>query len=232
MKRPKFVSGEIYHVYNRGVEKRDIFSDDQDRFRFIHNLFEFNDESPALNIYYKNLYEVSPRKIENKPKEPRKPLVEILAFCLMNNHYHLLLRQKKEGGISKFMQKLGTGCTMYFNQKYERTGVLFQGLFKAVLIKDESHFIHIPYYIHLNPLDLIAPDWRDGEIKDFNKVIKFLENYRWSSYLDYVGKKNFPSVTQRGFLLEFFEGPEEYKKNIFNWLKELDISKIKDLTLE
>jgi len=233
MRNIRFVNKEIYHVYNRSVEKREIFVDDQDRFRFIHDLFEFNDEAPAVNLYYKRpliqSYEAKPRKIE---QQKRKLLVEILAFVVMPNHFHLLLRQIKENGISNFMHKLGTGYTMYFNQKYERAGSLFQGTYKAVLVNQEAHFIHLPYYIHLNPLDLKFPEWRDREIKNYKQAMKFLENYRWSSFLDYIGKKNFPSVTQREFLNEFFEGPENYKKDAMKWLKEMDLEEIEDFTLE
>jgi len=200
MRNIRFVNEGIYHVYNRSVEKREIFVDDQDRFRFIHDLFEFNDEAPAVNFYYKRpliqSYEAKPRKIE---QQKRKLLVEILAFVVMPNHFHLLLRQIKENGISNFMHKLGTGYTMYFNQKYERAGSLFQGTYKAVLVNQEAHFIHLPYYIHLNPLDLKFPEWRDREIKNYKQAMKFLENYRWSSFLDYIGKKNFPSVTRENF---------------------------------
>jgi len=228
---------EIYHIYNRGVEKRIIFQEDSDKIRFIHDLFEFNDEEPAQNIFYKlpnlrspnQFYEVKPRKIERRK---RKLIVKILAFCLMPNHYHLLLQQAADGGISQFMRKLNTGYTMYFNKKYERVGSLFQGTYKFTRITQESHFIHIPYYIHLNPLDIVMPQWREKEIKNYKKAVKFLEKYRWSSYLDYIGKKNFPSVTQREFLSEFFDSPEDYKKDTIKWLKEMDLEQIKHLTLE
>jgi len=233
MRNIRFVNKEIYHVYNRSVEEKEIFVDDQDRFRFIHDLFEFNDEAPAVNLYYKRpliqSYEAKPRKIE---QQKRKLLVEILAFVVMPNHFHLLLRQIKENGISNFMHKLGVGYAMYFNQKYERAGSLFQGTYKAILVNQEAHFIHLPYYIHFNPLDLKFPEWRDREIKNYKQAMKFLENYRWSSFLDYIGKKNFPSVTQREFLNEFFEGPENYKKDAMKWLKEMDLEEIEDFTLE
>ena len=169
---------------------------------------------------------------QDKNRQPRKLLVEIMAFCLMPNHFHLLVRQKQDKGISSFMQKLGTGYAMYFNQKYKRSGVLFQGKFKAVLIKNESHFIHLPYYIHCNPLDLAAPGWRERDIKDYKKAVRFLEQYRWSSHLDYMGRKNFPSVTQRDFLLKFFGGTEGYRKGIFSWLKSMELETMNRLTLE
>lgn len=229
MKRPKFTINNIYHIYNRGVEKRKIFLDDDDYFRFIHNLFEFNDVQPAANLYYKS-YEIRSRKIEKRA--PRRLLVKILAFCLMPNHFHLLLEPLQENGISFFLRKLGIGYAMYFNQKYNRTGGLFQGRFKGVLVNQESHFIHLPFYIHLNPLDLIAPKWKERIIKNYPKTIKFLESYRWSSYLDYIGVKNFPSVTQREFLTEFFNGPQEHKKEIMKWLKELDVNTLQEVKVD
>lgn len=235
MNKPKFISEPncIYHIYNRGVEKRKIFLDDQDYFRFIHDLFEFNDEALAVNLYYKQSnfksYEVQPRKIKRKP---RKLIVEILAFCLMPNHFHLLLRQSSKDGIVKFMHKLGTGYSMYFNGKYERVGGLFQGRFKAILIDNETYFLYLPYYIHSNPLDLIMPNWKEEGIRNWREAKNFLEDYRWSSHFDYIGKKNFPSVTQRDFLLKVFGSDKEYMKGIERWLKDLDLEDIEDFTLE
>jgi len=231
MKNPQFIDDYIYHIYNRGVDKRNIFLDDEDYFRFIHNLFEFNDIKPAQNIYYKRSdlqsYEVSLHKIE-----PRKLLVEILAFCLMPNHFHLLLRQKKESGITEFMRKIGTGYTNYFNQKYARSGVLFQGKFKAVLIEKETHLVYIPHYIHTNPLDLINSEWRQDGFSDLNEAWKFLEEYRWSSLPDYLNKKNFPSITQRDFLLDFFGGTKQYEKDLTDIIKSGNLNESVDIGLD
>ncbi|MBI5147561.1 MAG: transposase [Parcubacteria group bacterium] len=234
MERPKPTTDKIYHIYNRGVDKRNVFLDNDDYLRFIHDLFEFNDVAPALNLaYYLGKNQSKEVGLPNIKRPPRKLLVELLIFCLMPNHIHLLMRQKREGGITEFMRKIGTGYTNYFNQKYNRSGVLFQGKYKLVRLASEPHFIHLPYYIHLNPLGLKFPGWRDEEIKNYKEAMKFLENYRWSSYLDYIGKKNFPSITQREFLNEFFGGSEQYKKDTIKWLKEMDnLEEIKDLTLE
>ncbi len=230
MKKPKFLINHIYHLYNRGVDKRDIFLDDEDHFRFIHNLFEFNDTAPAENTYYKLLksqsYEVELRKIEKELREPRKLVVEIFAFCMMTNHFHLLVRQKTDGGVVAFMQKLGTGYTNYFNKKYKRTGALFQGRFRAILVEQEPHFIHLPFYIHANPLSIIKPNWKEEGIGESEEAMEFLTSYRWSSHSDYAGKKNFPSITQREFLSEFMEGPEQYEKEMARWLKEFNSSEI------
>lgn len=229
MRKPQFREDHIYHIYNRGVEKRTIFSDDEDYFRFIHNLYEFNDESPVQNV----TYYFSPEEMNGKPpyvsreRKPRTLLVEILLFTLMPNHFHLLLRQREKHGIVKFMQKLGTGYTMYFNQKHKRVGGLFQGRFKAIHIDSEVHFIHLPHYIHTNPLSLNYGG---------STSIEFLENYRWSSFPDYIGKKNFPSVTKRGFLLNLFGSEKKYKVLTDELLKEYDeektIENIKDIILE
>ena len=224
--------GGIYHTLNRGVDKRKIFMDDKDYLRFIHDLFEFNDVEPPHNVNYffqKKHMDIARPYMERRP---RKLLVDILAFCLMPNHYHLLLKPRSEGGLSKFMKKLNMGYAKYFNERHKRNGTLFEGRYKSGLVKDDSHFIHLPYYIHLNPLDLKFPKWRDREIGNHKEAMKFLENYRWSSFPDYIGKKNFPSVTQREFLNEFFEGAINYKRDTIKWLKEMDLEKIKDLALE
>src|SRR3989344_795363 len=164
-----FVEKELYHICNRGVEKRDIFLDDKDYFRAIHDLYEFNDTSPALNLYYKT---ASLQSYETRSRKMRNPIVEILAFVLMPNHYHLLLRQTKENGIVEFMQKFGGGYAMYFNKKYERVGSLFQGPFKAIHVINNAHFLHLPFYIHANPLDLKFPEWRERKIKNPKQALE------------------------------------------------------------
>ena len=212
MQKPKFVEDHIYHVYSRGVEKRVIFSEKEDYLRFIHDLFEFNDEATVSNVSYyfdPKSMEVQPRYIKEE-RRPRKLLVEILLFTLMPNHFHLLLRQKKEKGIVKFMQKLGTGYTMYFNKKYKRVGCLFQGRFKAALVGTQAHFLHLPFYIHSNPLELT--NYGGSTSIDWREAMRFLEEYRWSSFPDYIGKRNFPSVTSREFLLHFFGGENRYRE--------------------
>jgi len=232
MERPNFVTGEIYHVYGRGVEKRDIFMDDRDRYRGIHDLFEFNDTRPAQSSYHNvQSSEVRLQKIE---KRPRTLLVEIICFCFMPNHYHLMLRQLVDGGITLFMRKFGTGFTNYFNIKYDRVGSLFQGKFKAVHIEKQAHLLYLPHYIHLNPLDLYMPEWRDRKIRNVAKALKFLETYRWSSYPDIIGKKNFPSVSQRKFLNEMYGSPtsEVYRNEIKEWLDDFDLAALEGVTLE
>lgn len=179
---------EFFHVLNRGVDKREIVLDDSDRLRFVHDLYTFNNVESAIN------YGLADRTIVQKR---RALLVDIHAFCLMGNHYHLLLTERTENGIPLFMKKLNMGYAKYFNERYERTGALWQGKYKKVPVKRDAHFLYIPYYIHLNPLDFQFPEWRTGNVRNFEQVLAYLENYRWSSYLDYLGRSNFPSVTRR-----------------------------------
>jgi len=213
--------------------------DDYDYLRFIHDLFEFNDEAPAENAFYRlrkasinKSIDVGRPNNRNIERPPRKLLVNIYAFCLMPNHYHLLLNPLAEGNISLFMKKLNGGYVKYFNGKYERKGTLFERKYKSVLIDNQSHFIHMPYYIHLNPLDLISPEWRERKIANLSKTMNFLNSYRWSSHLDYAGQRNFPSVTQRNFLLEIFDGENGYKERIKEWLNEISVREINDYVLE
>jgi putative transposase len=149
----------------------------------------------------------------------RDKLVEVLSFCIMPNHLHLLLRQLQNEGIIKFMLKLGAGYGGYFNRKYSHEGHVFQKRFTAVHIKDEEQLKTVFVYIHTNPISLIEPEWKEVGIKDPQKCIQFLEEYRWSSYLDYIGKKNFPSVTEREFILKIMGGEKGCKEFVEAWIK-------------
>lgn len=225
MRKQELALNNIYHVYNRGVEKREIFSNDKDYLRFISDLIVFNDTEPVVNPKQRLL------EIKNGIHE-RSPLVDILAFCLMPNHYHLLLRQKVEFGITEFMRKLGGGYVNYFNTKYRRVGTLFQGKFKSVLIDNEAQFLYIPFYIHLNPLDLMFPDWRECGIKDRKKAINFLDNYKWSSHSNYRGKPIFYFILEENAISEYFGNEDSYSSEIYNFISDFDFSKISDLLLE
>lgn len=171
-------------MINRGVEKRKVVLDDKDRLRFIHDLYAFNDLHAAPNY-------ILPGR--HRPMD-RELLVNIHAFCLMDNHYHLILSEVYENGISLFLKKLNGGYAKYFNEKYERSGALWQGKTKKLLLERDAHFLYLPYYVHLNPLDYKYKQWRQGAVRERASALNYLNQYRWSSYLDYIGIRNFPSV--------------------------------------
>lgn len=212
------ITNEIYHVYNRGVEKRNIFRERVDYIRFIHDLFEFNDTNPAPEFsrrYTPKDSNVGFRKSHIKPGEK---IVEILSFCLMDNHYHLLLRQIKDGGISSFMRKLGIGYVNAFNAKNERVGPLFQGRYKLKHVDREEYLRHLVCYIHLNPLKFLRK-FNESRKMDLKRTWDALNSYRWSSHLDCLGEDNFGSVIEKKFILELFDGPAGYKEFVRDWMR-------------
>ena len=199
------VGMEFYHLINRGVDKKITFLEDSDYVRFIHDLYVFN-----------NVNNVGPnhRFREFQSQYVRRPLVEIHSFCLMPNHYHLLVSELEDNGISLFMRKINMGYAKYFNEKYSRSGVLWQGTFKRIHIERDAHFLYVPYYIHLNPLDLTHSEWRTGNILDMTSVMENLKKYRWSSLLDYLGQKNFPSIINKEILSENLGTAKNQEKTI------------------
>lgn len=150
------------------------------------------------------------------PVNSKELLVEILTFCLMPNHYHLIVRQVSENGIPLFMKKLGDSYVGYFNQKHDRKGMgsLFQGRFKAVHVKTTEQLIYLAWYVFTNPVGLLEKERKEEGVKNPQEIIKYLESYLWSGYLDYIGISNFPSVTKRDFLSQLFGGREGIKKFI------------------
>jgi len=235
---PQFVNSEIYHVVNRAIEGRNLFQQISDYFRFVFCLYELNDED--LVKMRDRIRERKKRKNTGQTRaNPRRPLVEILAFCLMPNHYHLVIRQLVDNGISLFMQKLGDSYVGYFNEKYNRKGrgSIFQGRHKAIHIKTTDQLMNVICYIFTNPVELLETTWKEEGVKNPQKAIKHLESYQWSSYLDCIGKKNFPSVTQRDFLLKVFGGSSNIKKFVESWIlykAELNrgLDRIRDLVFE
>ncbi len=183
MKKPPFLNNYFYHIFNRGVDKRTVFLDDKDYRRFLLDIKDFNDVNSSINLYRRvNVGSVGSSTSHRVKKDP---LVKIICYCLMPNHFHFILKQLKDGGIPSFMRKLGTGYTNYFNQKYKRSGSLFQGRYKAVLIDKDNYLNYLVQYIHLNPADLIEPGWKENGLKNWPKTKKFLESYRWTDCEDY-----------------------------------------------
>jgi putative transposase len=225
----EFITGEIYHIFNRGVEKRFIFENEDDRYRFTFCLYECNDAnfvrmSQRIQDRRQKNFTYS-QVVQGRTLHKRSLLVEVIAFVLMPNHFHLIVRQLVEGGISLFMKKLSNSYTGYFNDKHERNGMgaLFQGRFKSVHVAGNNQFMHLVEYIFSNPIVLSDSSWQgDGA----NNSLDFISDYKWSSYQDSIGIKNFPSVTERDFLWKVFAssedkeiGKQNIKKYTQEWIK-------------
>lgn len=190
---------ELYHVINRGIDGRKLFLDSQDYARFVHNLYEFNDTTPALEFTRRIAHNATNVGFQKPYMRKRNRLVEIHGWHLAKNHYHLLISKLSEGGLAIFMKKLNIGYANYYNERYRRHGHLFQGKTKKILIARHEHFLYILHYLHLNSLDYLpgAKKWRERDkdiISNIPKILKYLKEYRWSSYLDYCGIPNFPSI--------------------------------------
>lgn len=219
MRTVRFVNANFYHVFNRGVEKRVIFSDQVDFRRFYGSMYLFNDidfSNPAgfTSLRDEEMFE---RLLETSDKAARRRLVNIMSYCLLPNHFHMLLEQLAENGIPKFMHRLCMAYSRYFNKRYGRSGCLFEGTFKAVMIKRDDQLMHLPRYIHLNALDQTNLYWREGKIKDWEKAEAFLDNYPWSSHRVYKGLREPLPTIDLSIMRELFPTTDAYSLFLKEW---------------
>jgi len=148
MRKVRFLNGEYYHIYNRGVEKRDIFIAKENIERFYQSMQEFNVLDPIGSLYAASFRKVHP--LRNLVPKDSDRLVNFIAFCLNPNHFHFILQQIEDRGIEKFMHRMGVGYSNYFNKKYKRSGSLFQGTFKAVHLDSDEYLLHASAYVNVN----------------------------------------------------------------------------------
>jgi len=218
MRNITFSKELFYHLYNRGVDKRTIFQSDNDRWRFLQALLLFNDENVTNNLLWqlerekgKVNFTVLREFLAREGKE-RKPLVRIFTDCLMPNHFHLILKGIQDDGISRFMHKLGTGYTNYFNKKYDRAGSLFQGTFKAVPIETDLYLQHLLIYINvINPGQLLEPNLKEQGVKDVGAVLNFARNFQWSTHPEYAGLRD-SIIIDDELVKHLFESPQAYEQ--------------------
>jgi len=201
MRKTSLSNREIYHIYNRGVDKRKIFLNVNDHQRFSDSLVVFNSKHNLDGCHFS----------ERAQLDNEEPLVNVIAYCLMPNHFHLLLEQREDLGITKFLQKMTTSYTMYFNTKYSRTGALIQGVFKRTHIKTNARLLEMSRYIHANPIKILAAGKASGSIKD-----KLL-NYQWSSFPDYAGARNESRIiANKQIIMDQFSSPKAYIKYVLD----------------
>ncbi|MGC9602284.1 MAG: transposase [Minisyncoccia bacterium] len=202
------VEEETYHLYNRGAHKRDIFNTKEDYARFLALLHLSNNTEPIhiSKLLLTPKYQGRSLRSVFEEEPTDKALVDIFAYCLMPNHFHIVLRQKCEQGITIFMRRLLTGYSMYFNTKYGHSGTMFQGRFKSSYVDSEEYFRYIFAYAHLNPLGLFQADWKESGIRNKEGARSFLNRYPYSSFIDYP-KSNRPE----GAILSLADAPDFLK---------------------
>jgi len=189
-----FLVGECYHIYNRGTDKRVIFKNNLDLQRFFQGMEEFNSLEPIGSIFE--------NRFKNKDKEhnPSTKLINVICYCLNPNHYHFILSPLVENGIEKFMHRLGTGYTMFFNEKYGRTGALFQGRFKAIHIDSDEYLMYLNVYVNLNN--------RAHQLDESTSNSKLNIKSSWG---EYIGENN-ENFCDKSLVLDRFKSGAEYKE--------------------
>lgn len=192
-----YLENSYYHIYNRGVGREDIFRAEQDYKIFLHFLKRYLTKPPE-----------SPNQVRPLWRSDLYDKINLIAYCLVPNHFHLMVKQTVKEAIAKFMQALSNSYVRYFNEKYERFGPLFQGRYKAVLVKDDSYLLHLTRYIHSNPLDLkeVRPRGRSDLIE-----------YPYSSYGDYLGKRKKSWIHPKEILAFFKTAQKTSLKDILSY---------------
>lgn len=205
-----FEEGAYYHVFNRGVEKRRIFLGIQDCKIFLYYLYIYSQPLEQVLKRYPDL----PIRLWNKNLSVE---IDLIAYCLMPNHFHILLRQNTKNGVSKFMKQVTNAFTEYFNKKYKRTGSLMQGPFKAVRVKNDEQLIHLSRYIHLNPV--------------VSGISNHLPEHIWSSYHEYVEIKK-DGLCKKSLVLGLMRNVsyEDFVKDQIDYAKK--IKQLEGLTID
>jgi len=218
---------EYFHIYSRGNSKQKIFLDDEDYKHFIKLLYVSN---TFLNYKFRD--DIINNNIDAFEFDRIEPIVSIGAWVLMPNHFHIYIKTAKKSDwwtkiernrISEFMRKLLTAYTSYFNEKYTRTGGLFEGKFKSIHVEQDIQAKYLFSYIHLNPVKLIQKDWKENGINDISRTLDFLKNYKWSSYFDYKGIQRLENkILDINNFPKYFLNINDFDKEIIIWLKYKD----------
>ncbi len=205
------VTDQIYHIFNRGVAKLPIFTNRRDYNRLLEAIYYYQFQGPKPQ--FSQL-----RRFKNLNFEKNKKIVEIFCYCLMPNHYHFLIKQLEDNGVSEFISKISNSYTKYFNTKHKREGPLLQGQFKAVRIEYEEQLIHVSRYIHLNPIAFF--------------LVKDLKKYLWSSYPFYIGLQ-IDRICAKEFILSMFKTKQKYEQFVLDQIEYAQsLEKIKHLIID
>jgi len=236
----QFEKGKYYHIYNRGAKNSDIFFDNNDKKRFLQSIFLLNNCNSFRGIseLEKNRKDYSiesARNILKLKKITVVPFVDIFSYCLMPNHFHFLLKEKKENGISLFMQKLGNSFGKYFSKKYGNQGSVFAGRFKTVAIENNKQIANIMGYINVvNPAQIVEPYMKIKGIENFSSVWEKADNYIWSSHQDYLGRRDSGLINKNLFEKTFASSKvyNDFAQEILLGKKVNIWKEIKDISLD
>jgi putative transposase len=210
VRKVTFVPGEFYHLYNRGNSRQEIFLSNQDHQRFVDLLYVANGSSSL------DLRSIKPDDLYTYERGERQ--VAIGAYCLMPNHFHLLVTPLVDDGVTTFMRKLTTGYSMYFNKKHFRTGSLFEGRYKSEHASEDTYLKYLFSYIHLNPVKLIQSDWREKGIQDREYAMTYLQNFQYSSYIDTQRDRPQAVILDRAHFPEYFSDKTDFETELLEWL--------------
>ena len=232
-----------FHVYNRGTEKRVIFTDYPEYWRFVFLMWVCRIGSPAINLTRRNVAAAAEAILgglepdQKFYKKERDPLIAFVTWNLLPNHFHFILVSLVKGGISKYMGKLANAYTKYFNTRHQRSGRLFQGPYQSIAIRDPKYFYTLLRYINLNHAELVEPEWKERRIREKDKLEEFINSYIWSAHLDFLGVRH-SLLIDRAVASKLLEadfnayGMSGYQEEFIEaWLKE-DFGYIKKYILE
>jgi len=218
MRKHPFIKGDYYHIFTRKINKERMFLNDNDYLRMLFAILFFqspktldNPTRAVKNYKKRGKFGIS---IATVNKITSNKYIELIQFALMPNHIHILARELKDGGITKYMQRTLTSYSKYFNTKHKRTGHLFESPFKSVPIKNNNQLLYLSTYIHKQPRNLKT--WKNRE-----------EKYPWSSYKDYVDFNRWPGLVSPDIIMDQFNSVKEYKKFV-----EVSIAKDKTVVLQ
>jgi putative transposase len=200
-RKVQFAPNEYYHLVNRGVGKKVLFKDKRDYSRFLFLILHLQYADTPRNISRHITYFVQHQVFNINTEVLGNRLVELTAFTLMPNHFHLVVRELGDSNVSDYMQRVLNAYAKYFNTKYKVTGHLFEGPFRAVHVEDNDQLLYVSAYVHRNPIEIA--NWKSRAHK-----------YPWSSYQDYIGHNRWGGILQRDIILDQFESPSEYKNYI------------------
>ena len=210
VRKVSFFPEEFYHIYNRGNSRQAIYKTEADYDRFMTQLYIANGTN---SLDFRRINQEELFKSDRGEQQ-----VAIGAYCLMPNHFHILVTPLVENGVTTFMRKLTTGYSMYFNKKHFRTGSLFEGRFKSEHVDDDNYLKYLFSYIHLNPVKLIQSDWQQAGIRGKEEALRYLKEYRYSSYIDTGSVRPESGILEKGKFPEYFSNKNDYDGEMEEWL--------------